>query len=279
MYNIYKTYIDNVMACCATHICREGYYHVCSTALLFILLLLLFIRSSMIVHFFQIKSNVFHDGLRFHYSITLINRIQGNPHTFELEEREKLTVNDTSGAPQLTSFIGTVWCKLDTYLHFQRNFTFCCRVFFFFRFPPTAKQFHFSKQQQQKRTITTQFRFLYGASPCRSRKFRQRENTVWVRFELNFCFVFPGVVLFFVFFPNWRSSVESLLLYRNKRKKESVISFAVDWITLCVLTGWDAEIREKKERMINDEPTKKKKRFLFFSFQTGTAYNAMNRFL
>ena len=162
---------------------------------------------------------------------------------------------------------------------FPKEFHILLSCFFFFRFPPTAKQFHFSKQQQQKRTITTQFRFLYGASPCRSRKFRQRENTVWVRFELNFCFVFPGVVLFFVFFPNWRSSVESLLLYRNKRKKESVISFAVDWITLCVLTGWDAEIREKKERMINDEPTKKKKRFLFFSFQTGTAYNAMNRFL
>jgi hypothetical protein len=136
-----------------------------------------------------------------------------------------LTVNDTSGGPQLTSFIGTAWCRLDTYLHFQRNFTFCCRVFFS-AFPQLRNNSISANNNNKKGTITTQFRFLYGASPCRGvGNSDKRKNTVWVRFELNFCFfcISWGCFFLFCFFPNcWRSSVESLL-HRNKRKKESVI--------------------------------------------------------
>ena len=97
---------------------------------------------------------------------------------------------------------------MDTHIYISKGISpFCCRVFF--RFPPQLRNNSISaNSKQQKRTITTQFRFLYGASPCRpeSEIPTKEKTTVWVRFELNFCFVFPGVV-FFVFFPNWMAII------------------------------------------------------------------------
>jgi hypothetical protein len=98
---------------------------------------------------------------------------------------------------------------------------------FFFRFPPTAKQFHFGKQQQQKRNNYDPVPFsIRRKSLPRSRKFRQKEKhslgALRTKFLFFFCISWRCFFLF-CFFPNcWRSSVESLL-HRNKRKKESVI--------------------------------------------------------
>ena len=167
---------------------------------------------------------------------------------------------------------------------FPKEFHILLSCFFFSAFPQLRNNSISANNNNKKGTITTQFRFLYGASPCRGvGNSDKRKNTVWVRFELNFCFffVFPGVVFFCSVFSRTAGDHPWKVYYIETKERKRALYIFRGWLDypLCFkfLTGWDAEIRrKKKEKMINDE---QKKRFLFFSFQTGTAPNAMNRFL
>lgn len=222
-------------------------------------------------------------GCVFHYSITLINRIQGNPHSLNWK-REKnwrwMTHPAHRNWRHLLELRGAGW----THIYISKGISHFVVVFFFFRFPPTAKQFHFSKQQQQKRNNYDPVPFsIRRKSLPRSRKFRQKKKHSLgaLRTKFLFFFVFPGVVFFCSVFSRTAGDHPWKVYYIETKERKRALYIFRGWLDypLCFkfLTGWDAEIRrKKKEKMINDE---QKKRFLFFSFQTGTAPNAMNRFL
>ncbi len=146
-------------------------------------------------------------------------------------------MNEISGVPQSPSFIGLLRV-VGTYLHFQKEF----HIWLFFRFPRFPRQLDcetilfLQAVTTQKRTITTQFRFLFEQSVFAEsfRKFRQRggkdtDNSVCALPTHLFS---PG------FFPICPSSGKSIKQKKKKKKRGRSERYLSRLIGLPSANGW-----------------------------------------